>query len=91
MQLMDDREDCCVFVASGEAEAQQVCAFLRTRGFRPKIRGEALRKVHGLAMGDLAAVQILVPAGDEEEARALLDSAAAGEFQLSEDIESDSD
>jgi hypothetical protein len=88
MELMDDK-DCCVFIASGEAEAQQICAFLRTRGMRPRIRGEALRKVHGLYLGDLARVEILVPAGDEQEARALLSSAAAGEFQLSEDIESD--
>jgi hypothetical protein len=91
MPLIDDQEDRCVFVAHGEAEAQQVCAFLRTRGMRPRIRGEALRKVHGLALGDLSAVQILVPAFEEDEARALLASVEAGEFQLSEDVESEHD
>ena len=82
--------DRCVFLAHGEAEAQQVRAFLRSSGIISTIRGESIRKVHGLSVGDLGAVEILVSAADEEEARKLLQSAEAGEFHLDEDVETDS-
>jgi hypothetical protein len=79
-----------VFVAHGEAEAQQVRAFLRASGILSKVRGESLRHVHGLAVGDLAAVEILVSQADEDEARRLLQSVEAGEFRLDEDVETGS-
>ncbi len=77
----------CVFIAHGEAQAQQVCAFLRAWEIDAAMRGESLRKIDGLKMGDLAAVEILVPAADQALARHLLESADAGQFQLSEDEE----
>lgn len=82
--------DRCVFVAGGEAQAQQVRAFLRASGIRSKTRGESIRFVHGLFMGDLGAVEILVSETDEPEARKLLQSVEAGEFHLDEDVETDS-
>ena len=81
--------DRCVFVANGEAEAQQVRAFLRASGILSAVRGESIRKVHGLSIGDLGAVEILVSAADEEEAKRLLQSVEAGEFQLDEDVDTD--
>jgi len=79
-----------VFVASGEAQAQQVRAFLRASGILSKTRGESIRHVHGLFVGDLGAVEILVSEADEEEARRLLQSVEAGEFHLDEDVDTDS-
>ena len=85
---MMDQKRRSVFVASGEAQAQQVCAFLRAWEIDATIRGESLRKIDALKVGDLAKVEILVPAGDEALARHLLESVEAGEFQLDEDHES---
>jgi hypothetical protein len=82
--------DRCVFIAQGEAEAQQVRSFLRSSGIISKVRGESIRKVHGLSIGDLAAVEILVSEADEDEARRLLQSVEAGEFRLDEDVETES-
>ena len=81
----------CVFIANGEAQAQQICAFLRAWEIDATMRGESLRKIDGLKMGDLAAVEILVPAADEALARHLLESADAGEFQLNEDDDHETD
>jgi predicted deacylase len=82
--------DRCVFIANGEAQAQQVRAFLRSSGILSRVRGESIRKVHGLSIGELGAVEILVSAADEEEARKLLQSVEAGEFHLDEDVDTDS-
>jgi hypothetical protein len=82
--------DRSVFTANGETEAQQVRAFLRSSGIVSKVRGESIRMVHGLSVGDLGAVEILVSAADEEEARSLLQSAEAGQFHLDEDVETGS-
>ena len=82
--------DRCVFTANGEAEAQQVRSFLRSSGILSKVRGESIRTVHGLSVGELSAVEILVSEGDEDEARSLLQSVEAGEFRLDEDVETES-
>ncbi len=76
-----------VFVASGELHAQQVRAFLEAAGIESVERGEALRKTHGLTLDGIGAVEILVAAANEDEARALLASAEAGTFRLAADIE----
>jgi len=72
----------CVFVASGEMEAQQVHAFLEAQGIPSVLRGEALRNTHGLTIDGLGAVEIVVDAHDETRARKLLDEANAGKFRL---------
>lgn len=75
----------CVFVASGEIHAQQVRAFLEAAGISTAVRGEALRNTHGLTLDGLGAVEITVAEADASRARALLDSAEAGEFRLPDD------
>jgi hypothetical protein len=71
-----------VFVATGEIQAQQVRTFLESAGIVASVRGESLRKTHGLTLDGLGAVEILVAEADAEAARALLESAEAGEFRL---------
>ena len=74
-----------VFAANGEIQAQQVLAFLEAAGISCNLRGESLRKTHGLTLDGLGIVEVLVPAVDEERARALLASAEGGEFRLDDD------
>jgi hypothetical protein len=75
----------CVFVANGEIQAQQVRAFLEAVGIASRLRGESLRKTHGLTLDGLGMVEIFVAEADEDQARALLASAEAGEFRLDDD------
>jgi hypothetical protein len=72
----------CVFVASGELHANQVRGFLEAAGITTAIRGESLRRTHGLTVDGLGAVEILVADEDVERARALLEKAEAGAFRL---------
>jgi len=76
-----------VFVASGEAHAQQVRAFLEAAGIATLQRGEALRNTHGLTVDGLGAVEILVAEDDAAHARELLDSAEAGAFRLDDETD----
>lgn len=75
----------CVFVASGEAHAQQVRAFLKAAGIDAALRGETLRHTHGLTLDGLGAVEVRVDERDADRARQLLESAEAGEFRLPDD------
>jgi Putative prokaryotic signal transducing protein len=77
----------CVFVANGEAQAQQVRAFLEAADIPAAERGESLRNTHGFMLDGLGAVQIYVREADEARARSLLDSAEAGAFRLPDDVE----
>jgi 2-iminoacetate synthase ThiH len=76
-----------VFTANGEIHAQQVRAFLEGAGISSELRGESLRKTHGLTLDGLGTVEIVVTDVDEDRARALLASAEAGEFRLDDDTE----
>jgi hypothetical protein len=80
-----DQDSRCVFVASGEIQAQQVQAFLASAGIASAPRGEALRNTHGLTVDGLGRVEILVLDDDVERARTLLAAADAGEFRLDDD------
>jgi hypothetical protein len=82
---MDDER--CVFTANGEMQAQQVRAFLQAAGISSELRGESLRKTHGLTLDGLGMVAIVVPGVDEDRARALLASAETGELRLDDDAE----
>ena len=75
----------CVFVASGLDEANQIVAFLDSAGIATALRGESTTKTHGFTVDGLGRLEVLVSESDEEKARTLLSSAAAGEFQLGED------
>jgi hypothetical protein len=79
-----------VFVASGEAHAQQIRAFLEAAGIATIERGEALRKTHGLTLDGLGAVEILVAEEDAAQARELLASAETGAFRLDDDTDVES-
>jgi len=74
-----------VFVASGELQAQQICAFLEAAGIGTLTRGESLRLTHGLTLDGLGQVEIFVAEADAEQARMLLDSAESGQFRLGEE------
>jgi len=74
----------CVFIANGEIQAQQVQAFLEAAGIASVLRGESLRKTHGLTLDGLGVVEIFVEEADEERARAFLTSAEKGQFRLDE-------
>ena len=78
----------CVFVASGEIQAQQVRAFLESAGIASAIRGESMRNTHGLTVDGLGRVEILVSDEDAEQAQQLLQSADAGQFRLGDDVQS---
>jgi hypothetical protein len=75
----------CVFVASGEFQAQQIRSFLKAAGIETAERGESLRKTHGLTLDGLGAVKILVADADADRARCLLQSAESGSFRLADD------
>lgn len=76
-----------VFVANGEAQGQQVRAFLEAADIPAVERGESLRNTHGFMLDGLGAVEIYVREADEARARSLLDSAEAGAFRLPDDVE----
>jgi hypothetical protein len=78
-----------VFTANGEMQAQQVVAFLEASGIPSALRGESLRKTHGLTLDGLGMVEVLVSPDDEERARTLLASAEGGEFRLEDTAQVD--
>jgi hypothetical protein len=71
-----------VRVVQGRFEEDQVRAFLEANGITTLVRGEALRSTHGLTLDGLGAVEILVPADREAEARDLLTKVEQGELEL---------
>ena len=76
-----------VFTANGEVHAQQVRAFLEAAGISSELRGESVRKTHGLTLDGLGTVDIVVAGDEAERARALLASADSGEFRLDDDAD----
>ena len=81
------QDEICVFRASGEIQAQQIQGFLAGAGIASELRGESLRKTHGLTIDGLGMVEVVVSGGDEEQARALLASAEHGAFRLGDDAQ----
>ena len=76
-----------VFVASGEIHAQQIQGFLEAAGISSELKGESLRKTHGLTIDGLGMVEVVVSSEDEAQARALLASAERGAFRLDDDAQ----
>jgi hypothetical protein len=81
------QHEICVFKASGEIQAQQIQGFLEAAGISSELKGESLRKTHGLTIDGLGMVEILVSRADEEQARTLLASAEHGAFRLDDDAQ----
>jgi len=77
-----------VYTAQGEFDETQVRSFLAAHDIPTSTRGEALRHTHGLTLDGLGAVEIMVAAEHEAEARRLLDQAERGELTLDDSIES---
>ena len=71
-----------IFRAQGEQEETQVRSFLLAHDIPTFVRGEALRKTHGLTLNGLGEVEILVAAEYAEEARRLLAAAERGDLTL---------
>ena len=77
-----------VFVASGEAEAQQVQAFLEASGIQCLLRpGTAINRPFGVTVRGLGRVEVLVVEADEERARELLALAEAGQLRIEENVD----
>jgi hypothetical protein len=74
-----------VHTAQGEIEEQQVRSFLRAHGIPTSVRGEALRKTHGIVVDGLGEVQIVVSFEHAERARDLLAAVERGEMFLEAD------
>lgn len=81
------QDEISVFTASGEIQAQQIQGFLAAAGIASELRGESLRKTHGLTIDGLGMVQVVVSSADEEQARALLATAEQGTLRLEDDAE----
>ena len=71
-----------VSTVQGQFDEGQIRAFLEANGVPTQVRGEALRKTHGLTMDGLGAVEILVPRAQEDAAKDLLASAERGELRI---------
>ncbi len=71
--------------AQGEIEAQQIVGFLEAHDIAAVLRGEALRKTHGMLLDGLGFVEVQVNPEDADAARDLLDTAARGELRLADD------
>jgi putative signal transducing protein len=82
------QDEICVFTAGGEIHAQQIQGFLAAAGISSELRGESLRKTHGLTIDGLGMVHVIVSTDDEEQARALLASAELGAFRLDDEEQS---
>ena len=52
-----------------------------------ELKGESLRKTHGLTIDGLGMVEVVVSSEDEAQARALLASAEQGTFRLDDDAQ----
>lgn len=81
------KDKASVFVASGEIHAQQIQGFLEAAGIASELKGESLRKTHGLTIDGLGMVEVVVSSEDEAQARALLASAELGTFRLDDDAQ----
>ncbi len=74
-----------VFTAQGEFEEHQVRSFLTAHDIPTVVRGEALRRTHGLTLDGLGQVEILVAPEHEAAARQLLSEVERGDFTLSDE------
>jgi len=79
-----------VATVQGPIEEAQICSFLQGSGIPTRVRGEALRKTHGITVDGIGAAEIEVPAEFAEAARELIAMADRGELELADDSDEDS-
>ena len=78
-----------VATVNGAIEEAQICSFLQGNGIPTKVRGEALRKTHGITVDGIGAAEIEVPAQFAQAARELIAMADRGELELADDSDKD--
>lgn len=79
-----------VATVQGLIEEAQICSFLRGSGIPTRVRGEALRKTHGITVDGIGAAEVEVPAEFAQAARELIAMADRGELELADDSDEDS-
>lgn len=79
-------EPVIVATVQGEFEEQALRTFLAAHGIPTVVRGEALRKTHAFVLDGLGAVQIMVAAEHEREARDLIAKVESGELELATEV-----
>ena len=70
-----------VYTAAGELEAEMVKGFLEAQGIQVMLVQESIGRTLGLAAGKLGEVKILVPDGQVEQAKVLLQEVENGDFE----------
>jgi hypothetical protein len=75
----------------GPIEENQVASFLRANDVPVRIRGEAIRRIHGITVDGIGAADVEVPARFERAARDLLAQVERGELALPEEFDGDAD
>ncbi len=80
-----------VWTVYGPFDEEQVRSFLQAHGIPTKIRGEAIRRTHGITVDGIGAAEVEVPKRFADAARGLLAKAERGEFRLADDVEEASD
>lgn len=73
----------------GPIEEAQICSFLEGNGIPTRVRGEALRKTHGITVDGIGAAQVEVPSELAQAARELIAMADRGELELADGSDAD--
>ena len=66
---------------AGRIEAEVLQSYLHARGIECMLSQEAAGWVYGFAVGDMARVEILVPASHQREARRMIDEYHAAQIR----------
>jgi hypothetical protein len=78
--MSEERWEVIVEVA-GQLQAEIMRGMLEAQGIKVWISQEGAGKAYGVNVGRLGRVQILVPAGEVEQAKALLDEYYSGQLE----------
>jgi hypothetical protein len=87
--MSEERWEVIVEVA-GQLQAEIMRGMLEAQGIKVWISQEGAGRAYGINVGRLGRVQILVPAGEVEQAKALLDEYYSGQLEdetLDDDIQ----
>jgi hypothetical protein len=78
-----------IIEVSGELQANLLRNLLEAQGITVFLNQEGAGKAYGLTVGPLGQVQVLVPEQQSQEARQIVDSYYAGDFESDEEFDSD--
>ena len=73
-----------VYTAHGQLDADLIKALLEANGVQASLAGESVGSSFGIIMGPLADIDILVPAGQADTARTILDAMERGDLDTQE-------